>query len=202
MALAERAAATDQSLESLAQETQRLAQAAIERGCAFKLRPSMIMKLHRAALQGVGDSAGRYRSRQVSICNSKHIPPEAHLVPELVEDLCDYINSSWADATAIHLAAYVMWRIGAVHPFGDANGRISRAAAALVLMVKRPSPEMVIGSTDGPAIPLQISDDQQPGYYAALAAADAAALEGKVDVSRMETWLEKALRPSPEMVIG
>jgi hypothetical protein len=31
-----------------------------------------------------------------------------------------------ADATAIHLAAYLMWRLNWIHPFADGNGRTAR----------------------------------------------------------------------------
>jgi hypothetical protein len=34
----------------------------------------------------------------------------AYQVPELVEDLCDYINAQSATRSALHLAAYMMWR--------------------------------------------------------------------------------------------
>jgi hypothetical protein len=40
----------------------------------------------------------------VEIEGSKHRPPGAHLVPELVEDLCDYVNEHWDTATSNHVA--------------------------------------------------------------------------------------------------
>jgi Fic family protein len=52
--------------------------------------------------------AGNFRPAGVEIQGSKHQPPGAHQVPELIEDMCDYINANWDGATAIHLAAYVM----------------------------------------------------------------------------------------------
>lgn len=57
---------------------------------------------------------------------SKHEPVGAHLVPELVEDMCDYVNDHWDESTPIHLAAYLMWRLNWIHPFADGNGRTSR----------------------------------------------------------------------------
>ena len=86
------------------------AQDAIERS-GFKLRPSMILALHREALRGISSYAGNWRPGPVNINKSKHIPPDAHLVPALVEDMCEYVNSHWADSTAIYLSAYVMWRL-------------------------------------------------------------------------------------------
>src|SRR5665213_3670266 len=74
----------------------------------FKLRPSLILALHREALAGISIFAGNYRPANVEIQGSKHEPAGAHLVPELIEDMCDYVNSNWENSTPIHLAAYIM----------------------------------------------------------------------------------------------
>jgi hypothetical protein len=83
------------------------AQDALERHY-FKLRLSLIMGLHREALAGISNFAGNFRPGLVTIIKSAHTPPPAHLVPTLVEDLCDYVNDNWQTATALHLGAYVM----------------------------------------------------------------------------------------------
>ncbi|MFC3208725.1 Fic family protein [Aquamicrobium soli] len=92
---------------------------ALERG-SFKLRPSLILALQREALTGISAYAGNFRPAGVEIVGSKHKPAEAHLVPELIEELCDYVNDSWKVKTAIHLASYVMWRLNWVHPLRTA----------------------------------------------------------------------------------
>src|SRR6201995_1071123 len=79
-------------------------QNALERG-SFKLRPSLILGLQREALTGISSYAGNYRPGGVSIEGSRHEPVGAHLVPELVEDMCDYVNEHWGESTPIHLAA-------------------------------------------------------------------------------------------------
>jgi hypothetical protein len=53
----------------------------------FRLRPSLIMGLHREALGGINRFAGAYRPGAVSITKSKHSPPPRFRVPELVEDM-------------------------------------------------------------------------------------------------------------------
>lgn len=83
-------------------------QSALDRGGAFKLRPSLILGLQREALAGISSYAGNYRPGGVAIEGSKHEPVGAHLVPELVEDMCDYVNEHWEESTPIHLAAYLM----------------------------------------------------------------------------------------------
>jgi Fic family protein len=74
----------------------------------FKLRPSAILSLHRRALEGISSFAGVFRPGGIEIKGSMHTPPGAHLVPELVEQLCDYLNDNWAKVSPLHLAAYTL----------------------------------------------------------------------------------------------
>lgn len=159
---------------------------ALERG-SFKLRPSLILALQREALAGISAYAGNFRPAGVDIVGSKHKPADAHLVPELVEELCDYINDSWEEKTAIHLASYVMWRLNWVHPFADGNGRTSRILSYVLLSIRAQS---VFPGT--PTIPEQIVDNRNP-YFDALDAADAAWTEGNLDLSKMEELLSGML---------
>src|SRR3954454_12567738 len=100
------------------------------------LRPSLLLDLNRRAIDGLSQFAGLYRPGPVKIQKSKHQPPGAHLVPELVEHMCDYVNDNWNISTAVHLAAYTSWRVNWIHPFTDGNGRTARAAAYTVLCIK------------------------------------------------------------------
>ena len=61
----------------------------------FKLRVSRIFSFQREALQGISPFAGLARPAGIEIKGSKHEPPAAHLVQELLEDLCDYVNEHW-----------------------------------------------------------------------------------------------------------
>jgi Fic family protein len=155
---------------------------ALERG-SFKLRPSLILTLHREALAGISLFAGNFRPADVEIQGSRHQPVGAHRVPELVEDLCDYVNDHWEPNTPIHLASFVMWKLNWIHPFADGNGRTSRIVSYVVLSIRAGA---VLPGT--PTIPDQIVDNRNP-YFEALDAADAAWREGKIDVSRMEDLL-------------
>jgi Fic family protein len=159
---------------------------ALERG-SFKLRPSLILALQREALTGISAYAGNFRPAGVEIVGSKHKPAEAHLVPELIEELCDYVNDSWKVKTAIHLASYVMWRLNWVHPFADGNGRTSRILSYVVLSIRAHS---VFPGT--PTIPEQIVDNRNP-YFDALDAADEAWTDGRIDLSKMEELLSGML---------
>jgi Fic family protein len=153
----------------------------------FRLRPSMIMQLHAAALDGLSSFAGRYRPAGVEIQGSKHQPVGAHHVAEMVEDMCDYVNANWNDKPAIHLAAFVMWRLNWVHPFDDGNGRTSRTVSFIVLCVR-----LGFRLPGRHTIPEQIAENKAP-YYKALEAADNAHQEGRIDVSKLEHLLEAML---------
>jgi Fic family protein len=164
----------------------RMIDDAIAKGSDWKLRISMFLALHREALQGISSHAGNFRPANVAISGSSHKPVGSHQVPELVEELCDYVNDNW-DKTAIHLASYVMWRLNWIHPFSDGNGRTSRMVSYLVLSVRLG--EFLPGHN---TIPDQIVDNRKP-YFEALEAADKAEAEGRVDLSVMEDLLEGML---------
>jgi Fic family protein len=153
----------------------------------FRLRPSHILHLHRIALEGITRYAGNYRPANIEIQGSKHNPVGAHLVPEKVEDLCDYVNTNWRTRTPIHLASYVLWRLNWIHPFTDGNGRTSRAISYAVLCIR-------LGYTlpGANTIPEQISRDKLP-YYRALETADCADSEGQLDISELEKYLAALL---------
>jgi len=153
----------------------------------FKLRPSMIVGLQRIALEGISAFAGLTRPADVEIGGSKHEPPGAHLVPELLEQLCDYVNENWT-TPALHLSAYVMWRLNWIHPFVDGNGRTSRAVSYLVLCIRLGYP--LPGTS---TIPEQIAANKQPYYDELEAADDALQKTGKIDVTGLEGLLERYL---------
>jgi Fic family protein len=154
----------------------------------FKLRPSAFLNLHRTALDGISLYAGNFRPSNIEIGKSKHEPPPAHRVPELVEDLCDYVNSGWQERSALHLAAYVLWRLNWIHPFTDGNGRTSRVLSYLVLNLRLKT--LLPGSHD--TIPQQISENKTP-YYHALEMADESLRAGALDLSAMEDLLSAML---------
>jgi Fic family protein len=153
----------------------------------FKLRPSHLLHLHRAALDGITAYAGNWRPAGIEIGDSKHKPPAAFEVPERVEELCDYVNDKWDEKSPLHLAAYVMWRLNWIHPFTDGNGRTSRAVSYLVLCIRLHA--LLPGRL---TIPEQIEQDRTP-YYRALEAADAAWAQGKIDLTAMKELLGSML---------
>ena len=152
----------------------------------FRLRSSLILQLHRAALEGLHLLAGTFRNTSVKIGGSGHQPPEAAFVAEEVEHLCEYVNDNW-NRSAIHLASYVLWKLNWIHPFADGNGRTARAVSYVVLSIKLDS--LLPGT---PTIPEQIANDKKP-YYDALELADRAWAGDQIDVSALESLIDGML---------
>jgi Fic family protein len=153
----------------------------------FRLRSSVVLRLHKAALEGLHPLAGTWRNISVKIGGSGHQPPEEAFVSEEIELMCTYVNDHWQNTSAVHLCAYVLWKLNWIHPFSDGNGRTARAVAYVVLSTKLDS--LLPGS---PSIPEQIAVDKNP-YYTGLEAADRAWKDGKLDVSALESMLEGML---------
>ncbi|HEX3808884.1 MAG TPA: Fic family protein [Rhizomicrobium sp.] len=153
----------------------------------FRLRPSSILELNRLAIDGLDAFAGNWRPGAIEIQGSKHQPPGAHLVPELVEQMCDYVNENWEAKRAAHLAAYVMWRMNWIHAFTDGNGRTARAVSYLILSLR-----LNFKIPGNPTIPEMITEKREP-YYKALEKADALSSAGAPDLSEMESLLENLL---------
>lgn len=138
-------------------------------------------------MSGISEFAGNWRPASVGIEGSIHEPVGAHLVPEYVEELCDYLNDHKRDRTPIHLSAYAMWRLNWIHPFSDGNGRTSRIFSYVVLCVS-----LGFALHGSNTIPDQIVANRRP-YFDALEKADAACKGGRVDVCEMESLLKRLL---------
>jgi|tagenome__1003787_1003787.scaffolds.fasta_scaffold20655135_2 fido (protein-threonine AMPylation protein) len=151
-----------------------------------RLRISHLLILNRVVLEGINRFAGTFRSTPIKIGGSSHVPPDPTQVPIFVEDFCEYINSN-RNKSAIHLAAYALWRLNWIHPFADGNGRTARIVSYMLLCVGLGY--RVPGTK---TIPEQIAENKTP-YYRALETADRAFESGVIDVSAMEALLEEKL---------
>lgn len=153
----------------------------------FRLRLTTITDLNRVAMEDLVDFAGHIRVTEISnIGTSQHKPPSARDVVRHLEEFLDYVDSKWDSESALHLSAYVMWRLNWIHPFVDGNGRTSRAASYLVLCARGKG--FLLGDK---TIPDRITESvaTRAAYYSALEKADEAWKKGTVDVSELETLL-------------
>ena len=63
--------------------------------------------------------------------NSDYIPPEYVDIPELLEELADYVNTT--DDHPRIVAAVVHYQLVTIHPFEDGNGRTARLLSGYIL---------------------------------------------------------------------
>lgn len=104
--------------------------------------------------------------------------------------MCDIANERIASGEwdAIDVAAYLLWRLNWIHPFGGGNGRTSRALCYLALCLHLE--EVLEGKL---SIAEQI-DRGRPRYQDALEDADAAWKEMSIiDVRKLSTLLSEFL---------
>ena len=97
--------------------------------------PGAIKAIHEriaAADRWLASRAGRFRERQNWIGSDSYspvgadfIPPPATYVPELIDDLCDFLNR--VDLPPVAQAAIAHVQFETIHPFPDGNGRVGRA---------------------------------------------------------------------------
>lgn len=160
----------------------------------FRLTPAILRQLQHAAIHDIYDCAGQFRTRPVLLERTQndpnlHQPPAPTFVPALVDEMCTYVNDNFGKS-ALHLAAYLLWRHNWIHPFMGGNGRTSRALSYYVMCAR-----LGYEVPGSPTVPEQIADSASANdrYFDALHAADAAAKEGRVDVTEMENLVGDCL---------
>lgn len=153
----------------------------------FALRMSHILELQKKAVEGIEVEAGKIRTGPVGITKSKHVPPEAYLVSNLMTEFCDYINDNWHEKTAFYLSAYAMWKLNWIHPFTDGNGRTARTLSYMILCLKLGY--ILPGS---PTIAAQIEEDKSH-YIEALEKSDEGFRSGVIDVNEVEHMIKGML---------
>lgn len=107
---------------------------------SFAITPEVVLEFHAIATAGEPDPdklPGVFRDRDTFVGVAGLIlyqPPSWSLVPGLVAEMCDEINRR-SEAGPLNAAAYALWRLNWIHPFGDGNGKTARAVMYLVRCV-------------------------------------------------------------------
>jgi Fic family protein len=95
----------------------------------------LIRLFHQIVTQDIDrEWAGRYRNSSVVIGGTDYKPPEAIEVPKLVEDLVNWIRKNRNKFHPVELAALIHYKLVAIHPFFDGNGRTARLLMNVILM--------------------------------------------------------------------
>ncbi len=148
----------------------------VERGSAFS--SIAILDIHELVLSNIEDHyAGRIRNGGVRINGANFTPPNALKVPELLDELIDYILHNPDHLDIMSLAAVFHHRFVWIHPFFDGNGRTARLSMNLLLM-KSGFPPAIILKND------------RKKYYAALNKAN------KGDYSKIALMMYQAVERS------
>lgn len=118
---------------------QSIIEAAIETGQPF-LSQSILKALNFHAIACLHTNAGQYRPCEVHVKYpdpaENYSAPEQFRVHALMDNFINVVNANWQNSDPVALAAFVLWRLCAIHPFINGNGRTARAAAYFTICVK------------------------------------------------------------------
>jgi Fic family protein len=147
----------------------------------------LIRELHAMTVQDLqreGDATpGSYRQGNVQISQSKHLPPDAVLVPQYMQELVDFINQDDAPKYDLIKVALAHHRFSWIHPFGNGNGRVVRLLT-YALMIKYGFNVKVGGRVLNPTA---VFCNDRNSYYAMLGKADTGTAAG------LEAWCHYVL---------
>ena len=102
-----------------------------------------VFELHRIITDKLLNKSrnGKIRKNQVYIENQKHevlyTAIEAEKVESALRELVDWIHDSQFSIHPVIIAAIIHFRIAAIHPFSDGNGRTARALTSLFLALNQ-----------------------------------------------------------------
>lgn len=129
-------------------------------------RAKHLLAAHAVLLKGLTEEAGRFRRGGVGILQGDrvaHVAPPAGRVPELVENLLDFVARD-REVSLLLRAALCHYELEFIHPFADGNGRMGRLWQHRIHLELHPAFAHV---------PVEATvRDRQRGYYAALGASD------------------------------
>ena len=123
------------------------------------------LKAHFELMNGLIDSAGKYRKQGVGIVKGtkvEHIAPAHENVPYLMKDLLEYLKDP--DELTIIKSCVFHYEMEFIHPFLDGNGRMGRLWQTVILMSEYPIFEFLPFET--------LISQTQNDYYKSLALSD------------------------------
>lgn len=130
------------------------------------LKIDNLLQAHAILTQVLTEENGKWRSGAVGIFKGKevsHIAPPAKKVPQLMQDLFDFLSNNNEFSWLIKACVF-HYELEFIHPFSDGNGRIGRLWQQLILMKEDPIFEY---------IPLEVLvKDHQQEYYDVLGESD------------------------------
>ena len=96
---------------------------------------ALIRSFNQIVIQDIDKEwAGKYRNSEVMITGSKHKPPQAIDVSRLMSEFIEWLRENRGRLHPIELAAIIHYRLVAIHPFFDDNGKTARLLMNVILM--------------------------------------------------------------------
>lgn len=132
----------------------------IEHDSNTNISEVLIRSIHQLVVRETEQStAGMYRTGNVIITGSNHIPPDVSEIPLLMGELIMWVNENKNELHPIELASIVHHKLVSIHPFFDGNGRTARVIMNLLLL------------KEGYPLVTVLKNDRKK-YYQALSKAD------------------------------
>ena len=144
------------------------------------------LKAHLELMNGLIESAGKYRTQGVGIVKGtivEHIAPPFENVPYLMKDLFKYLKD--ANELTLIKSCVFHYEMEFIHPFLDGNGRMGRLWQTLILM----SEYAVFEFLPFEALISKTQDD----YYKSLALSDKSG-KSTIFIEYMLDVIEKSLK--------
>ena len=133
----------------------------------FKSKSSKsLRRAHEILMTGLIPDAGKWRQSNVGIFQGSkvtHTAPQAKRVPELMEQLFEFIKTD-EETHPLVLSAVFHYELEFIHPFSDGNGRIGRLWQTVLLAKYHKLFEFTPIET--------VVRDRQSEYYSSLGASD------------------------------
>jgi Fic family protein len=111
----------------------------------YQINVRDILCIHELVLRSIEDyAAGRFRTGSVRIVGANFVPPAAHKVPDLMEELISFVNENPYQLSDIMLATLFHHQFVHIHPFADGNGRTVRLIMNALLLKKGFPPAIIL----------------------------------------------------------
>jgi fido (protein-threonine AMPylation protein) len=96
-----------------------------------RITESDVLAIHRLTIKGIYPCSGNFRdvTTEIKIIGTDQKPSHLSLVKADVRDMLEWLYDGGKAFSPVYRAAYVMWKINAIHPFNGGNGRVARAVA-------------------------------------------------------------------------
>ena len=168
---------------------QSIVNAAIQSGQLF-ISQTILQALNFHAIACLHTNAGEYRPCSVHVAYpdpaDNYEAPQHYRVNALMDNFINVVNANLQASDPVQLASFVLWRLCAIHPFINGNGRTARAAAYFIICLRSGG---WLPGTENMVTLLK----QHPDYTAALKHADVSANAGVLDLTPLNVVVHSCL---------